>query len=180
MLYCRAAWVSYVAFRYDVDQPAMRIRLLAPLATASALLFAPAHAQFSTPSPDWARTKLPEPLPYDPSINPVPNWFEVRGGAWQLPLETVHHMVSLVDARLDSNKSFRGKTRAARYAIQFRGEAREERRIVRLAGTCSVDYTPARQLLVEFLIVKDGGECNFDAEYDPVEKRLSYFRYHGY
>ncbi|MCC2971874.1 hypothetical protein [Massilia sp. IC2-476] len=89
-------------------------------------------------------------------------------------------MVSLIDARLVSNKLFGDKARIAKYAIQFRGETREDRRVVRLAGACQVFDTPAWELSAQFMHVDDGGQCFFDAEYDPVEKRLSYFTYHGY
>ncbi len=157
----------------------MHLRLLAPLAAASALLCAPVHAQFFSPPPDWARVKTPESRVHDPSVSPVPHWFEVRRGSWQVPLETVQHMVSLIEARVGSNTFF-DKSRSAAYAIQFRGETRGDRQIVRIAGACSLGGFPAEELSAGFVRVFDGGKCNFDAEYDPLEKRLSAFQYHGY
>lgn len=157
----------------------MRLRSLALLA-AAALPCLQAHAQFYRPSPGSAREKPPGAAAYAPPVSPVPNWYLVRGGTWEVPLATVREMLPLVDAKIGSNKSFGDKARTAGYAIQFRGETRDGHPVVRLAGACSMETIPAWQLSSQFLNVQDGGTCFFDAEYDPESKRLSHFNYHGY
>lgn len=154
------------------------------LLLAAFLLAGPAHAapgaqDIRIAAPDWS-VRPPGAAAYLAPISPLPNWYEVRAGAWQVPLETVREIQALVEARIGANKLFGDKARIATYAIQFRGESRDGRRLVRLAGACNVHDTPRWQLSETFFNVNDGGKCYFDAEYDPLEKRLSRFDYHGY
>lgn len=154
--------------------------LFAALLLAGTAQAAPDVQDIRIAPPSWAASKPPGAAAYAPPISPLPNWYEVRVGAWQVPLETVREIWALVDARLSANKLFGNKARIATYAIQFRGEAKDGRRVVRLAGACDVHDTPPWQLSQTFFNVSDGGKCYFDAEYDPLEKRLSRFDYHGY
>lgn len=157
------------------------MRSIMMIAAAAILLAAPAHAQsFRIPSPAWAVNKSPEEPAYVLPASPVANWYEVRGGDWQLSLETVQEIRALIDARIGSNRHFSRPAGIAKYAIQFRGESRNGRPAVRLAGACRIYEVFLSQLTETFIDVHDGGECYFDAEYDPVEKRLRQFKYHGY
>ncbi|WP_036215968.1 hypothetical protein [Massilia sp. LC238] len=154
--------------------------LFAALLLAGPAQAAPDAQDIRIAPPSWAVSMPPGTAAYAPPVSPLPNWYEVRAGAWQVPLETVREIRALVDARLSANELFGNKARIATYAIQFRGEARDGRRVVRLAGACNVHDTPPWQLSETFFNVNDGGKCYFDAEYDPLEKRLSRFDYHGY
>lgn len=153
--------------------------MLSVVLLAGAVQAAPHARDIRIAAPDWA-IRPPGAAAYAPPISPLPNWYEVRAGAWQLPLETMREIRVLIDARLSANRLFGDKSRIATYAIQFRGEFRDGRRLVRLAGACNVHDTPPWQLSETFFNVNDGGKCYFDAEYDPLEKRLSRFDYHGY
>ena len=142
----------------------------------TALAASPLHAQHAaTVPPGWIQER---PVPKPPKVvGPMPHWYEVRGGSWQVSLETLRQIATRLKPELDGNAYFNKP--GAEYAIQFRGDSAGGRRIVRLFGTCSTNYIPDSMLTDDFMVIYDGGKCNFEAEYDPAEDRLS-FRYHGY
>lgn len=158
------------------EKTTMPFRMIPMLLACAACAPALVHAQATTPSrPDWIQDRLaPPPLP---PISPLPHWYEVRGGTWQVPLETVQHMASLFDAKLASNENFQ-RAGGDRF-FQFRGELLDNVRIIRLLGNCSQGSNSGASLSMAFLQIRDGGMCVFDAEYDPVQQRISYFRYYG-
>ncbi|WEF35240.1 hypothetical protein [Pseudoduganella chitinolytica] len=109
-----------------------------------------------------------------PAINPLPNWYEVRGGAWRVPADVVEEMASHIKAEAGSSVSPRLDT----YLIQYQGESAGSVRSVRLMGACRTDVRSDREFSERFYIVFDGGKCFFDATYDPEEKRFTSLKYH--
>lgn len=116
---------------------------------------------------------------YIPPINPIPHWYEVRGGSWPVPPDILQKMVKLVDAEIGRNKHFNPANPMSDYVVQFRGEQRNGRQIVRLAGGCRGFGENAWRLSERFDEVFDGGKCYFDAEYTPADGQFV-FSYHGY
>lgn len=147
--------------------------LLACAAVGSGSLHA---RQAGTEPPGWVQER---PVPKPPhAVGPMPHWYEVGGGAWQVPPEILQQIAARLKARLDANEYY--SKPGADYAIQFRGEFAGARRIVRLFGTCTSEYIPPSMLSDDFIVIRDGGECNFDAEYDAAEQAISTFKYYGY
>jgi hypothetical protein len=110
-----------------------------------------------------------------PAINPVPHWYEVRGGAWRVPAEMVADMAAGIQAEAGAAVRARLDT----YTIQYQGESAGNARTVRLMGACDTPGMQERALSDRFLVVDDGGKCFFDATYDPVQKRFMSLDYHG-
>lgn len=125
------------------------------------------HAQTSeNATPSWLSK---------PAINPLPHWFEVRGGAWRVPAADVEEMASRIKAEVDASLRARLDT----YIIQYQGESSGGAKLIRLMGACDIHGTSERDLSERFHIVFDGGKCFFDATYDPEEKRFTSLTYHG-
>jgi hypothetical protein len=115
---------------------------------------------------------------YIPPINPLPHWYEVRGGSWRVPLSTVQELRTLIEGEIARNKYFYPEGTAPGYAIQFRGETLEGAQVVRLAGACNGLGKWAWRLSEQFNRVEDGGKCYFEADFRLEDRRLR-FGYHG-
>lgn len=125
------------------------------------------HAQtLDNAFPSWA---------LKPAINPVPRWYEVRGGAWRVPADVVEEMATRIEIEVGSSV----RSRLDEYVIQYQGISSDGTRSVRLMGACDTHGTSERYLSEAFHVVFDGGKCYFDAAYDPDEKRFTSLRYHG-
>ena len=111
----------------------------------------------------------------DPAIDPLPDWYEVRGGAWRVPAGTVAHMA----AALDTEVAASSRARRDSYTMQYQGESSGAARSIRVMGGCDIVGIDKRTLSDHFRIVADGGTCFFDAIYDPDAKRFTSLRYHG-
>lgn len=116
---------------------------------------------------------------YIPPISPIPHWYEVRGGSWRVPLETLQELVKLVVAEVGRNPNFNPEEPTSDYVVQFRGEQRDGRRLVRLAGSCRGFAGNGWMLSERFNDVADGGKCYFEADYDPADRQFR-FSYHGH
>lgn len=110
-----------------------------------------------------------------PAINPLPNWYEVRGGAWRVPADVVDDMAARIKAEVGSSEN----PRLDSYVIQYQGKLAGSVRSVRLMGACQTHVKSDREFSEQFHIVFDGGRCYFDATYDPGGKRLTSFAYHA-
>jgi len=115
---------------------------------------------------------------YIPPISPFPNWYEVRAGSWRVPLATLHELRIRIDAEIGRNKYFQREGMAASYAIQFRGETLEGHQVVRLVGACNAGERSEWKLSEQFIQVRDGGKCYFEADY-RLQDRQFRLRYHG-
>jgi hypothetical protein len=136
-------------------------------------------------------------------------WHEVRGGGWQLAPAQVEAIRAQLQAAADASVQAKGGTRRAppleggvpyasgvmpgpsgkiptpiagpdlsAYFIQYRGKAQGDRRLVEVHGACTL-HGPAQRLDDEWLIVKDGGDCYFSAEYDLQAGRFLGFHFNG-
>ncbi len=146
------------------------------LLLACTSLATPVQAQDAGNAPPGWIQERPVPKPPQP-VSPMPRWYEVRGGAWQVPLETLQHIASTLEARLAGNKRF--DPLPPDHAIQFRGEIAAGVRIVRLFGYCSLGVIEPYSLSDAFLEVRDGGLCVFDADYDTAQGKISDFSYYA-
>ena len=115
------------------------------------------------------------PWALKPAINPVPHWYEVRGGAWRVPADVVEEMAARIEAEAGSSV----RARLHGYTIQYQGVSSDSARSVRLMGACDTHGVSERYLSEAFYQVFDGGKCFFDAAYDPEEKRFTSLKYHG-
>lgn len=115
---------------------------------------------------------------YIPPINPIPHWYEVRGGSWRVPLATVQELRLLIEGEIGRNKHFYPEGTVPRYAIQFRGETLDGRQVVRLVGACIAGENHEWKLSEQFIQMDDGGKCYFDADYRLDDRQLR-FGYHG-
>lgn len=116
---------------------------------------------------------------YIPPINPLPHWYEVRGGSWRVPLSTVQELHALIQGEIARNKYFNPEGTTPRYAIQFRGETLEGAQVVRLSGACNGLVGSAWWLSERFHQVADGGKCYFEADFRPGDRRFR-VSYHGH
>lgn len=141
------------------------------VAAGSAVLTAAAQ-RLDASGPDWIQEK---PVVKPSPVSPLPHWYEVRGGEWPLPLDTLHRLATLMEAQLADNPRFKGKNGRAAHAIQFRAEIDGGKRIVRLEGDCEPDDETRLRLSLQFQGIRGGGRCVFHAAYDPVADRLIRF-----
>jgi len=146
------------------------------LLLACASLSLPAQAQDAASFPPGWIHERPVPKPPQP-VSPMPHWYEVRGGDWQVPLETLRRIASVLKTRLAGNERF--DPLPPDHAIQFRGESVAGARIVRLFGYCSITSDEPYRLSHAFMEVRDGGLCVFDAAYEPAQDRISAFSYYA-
>ena len=145
-----------------------KTNILAFIAMTALACAGSSHAQtVENTSPSWLSK---------PAISPLPNWFEVRGGAWRVPAAEVEEMASRMKAEVDASL----RPRLDTYIIQYQGELSDGARSVRLMGACDIHGTSERALSERFHVVFDGGKCFFDATYDPEEKRFTSWTYHGH
>jgi hypothetical protein len=68
----------------------------------------------------------------------------------------------------------------ATYTVQYQGHLVDGKRLVRLAGACAAPGRTPDDLVRQWMVVFDGGDCFFDAEFDPVLTRFVSFSFHGY
>lgn len=109
-----------------------------------------------------------------PAINSLPNWYEVRGGAWRVP----KNMVEEMDLRIRDEMGS-APVEFNKYVIQYQGESSGASHSIRLSGACDTLGKNEREFSEKFHTVYDGGKCFFDAMYEPEKKQFSYFAYHG-
>ncbi len=143
---------------------------------AGASLVNAAHTQDGGNFPPGWIHERPVPKPPSP-VSPMPHWYEVRGGAWQVPLPTLRHIAAVLKARLAGNRHF--ATLTPDHAFQFRGEIVAGKRLVRLFGYCAIGVDGPSRLSDAFMEVRDGGQCVFDADYDPAQGRITAFSYYA-
>jgi hypothetical protein len=109
----------------------------------------------------------------------LPNWYEVAGGQWNVPMATVRDAASHVQEAADQAPwRPRGPRAVGDYRVQYQGAVKDGKKLVRLMGACRTDPgqgDPAAQWLVVF----DGGTCYYRAEYDPATKAFVYFAFNG-
>ena len=158
--------IADIFFYFEpTDVPPFKLKLLIVISSMTVLAYgSPGHAQrLENPGPSW----LPEP-----AINPLPNWYEVRGGAWPVPAAVVEEMAAGLKVEA-------GSSRLDKYIVQYQGEASGNVRSIRLMGACDTQGAKEWEFSERFHVVFDGGKCYFDATYDPEEKRITYLTYHG-
>jgi hypothetical protein len=107
------------------------------------------------------------------------NWYEVRGGSWQLGNDALAEIAGGLPAEASRHARLEPALPMSDYTVQYQGQVREGRRIVRLSGACRVFGKSANALRSEFLVVFDGGNCFFQATYDPVQRRFTEFGFNG-
>lgn len=142
-----------------------------PIVAIAALLLA-CHAPVRAQEQDGGN---PGWKPMTP-LNPLKRWFEVRGGAWQVPDAMLGEMAA--EMRKEAGAVVAAKLH--RYIVQYQGTLVNGVRAIRVAGACETLGTDEARLSQAFFIVHDGGKCFFDATYDPEEKRFTAFQFHGY
>ncbi|MFK3736603.1 hypothetical protein [Massilia sp. TN1-12] len=103
-------------------------------------------------------------------------WFEVRGGAWQVP----DAMLSEIAAEMRKEAGATVAPKLHTYIVQYQGMLTNGVRVIRVAGACETLGMDETRLSQAFLNVRDGGKCFFDATYDPDQRRFTAFHYHGY
>nr|WP_314547186.1 hypothetical protein [uncultured Massilia sp.] len=149
----------------------MVARARRPFIAIAALLLAclasvPAQAQDGA-GPAWTPTTAPILLK---------RWFEVRGGAWQVPDAMLGEMAA--EMRKEAGAKVAAKLHT--YIVQYQGKLEDGVRVIRVAGACETLGMDEARLSQAFLNVRDGGKCYFDATYDPEQRRFTEFRYHGF
>jgi hypothetical protein len=107
------------------------------------------------------------------------NWYEVRGGNWQLQNDLLADIFAGFPAEAARHAYPAIARPLADYTVQYRGQMKEGRRVVSLSGVCSVLGKSADELRAEFLIVFDGGNCFFHATYDLSLRRFTEFSFNG-
>ncbi|MDN4055486.1 hypothetical protein QPK32_20675 [Massilia sp. YIM B02763] len=110
------------------------------------------------------------------ALNPLRRWFEVQGGAWQVP----DAMLGDMAAEMRKEAGAQVAPKLHRYIVQYQGTVAQGVRAIRVSGACTISGVDEARLSQEFIIVHDGGKCFFDATYDPEGRRFTAFHYHGY
>jgi hypothetical protein len=114
------------------------------------------------------------------SAQDVSRWHEVSGGAWQVSPLVVVRIAPLLQAA--ANQEYEDKNIQApnleSYTIQYQGTESGLKRVVSILGACEV-RVPSDLLTRQWYQVFDGGECFFEATYDPESKKLTEFFFHG-
>ena len=138
------------------------------LASLSIFLAAGVNAQVP-------RSLMPELADYLPPINPLPNWYEVRGARWEVPVDVLVEIAMRTERELGTGRSIISNG----YTMQYQGQLQHEDRTVKLMGACRRDgWTPA-MLSHQFLEMLGGGECYFNATYDMKSKDFTHFSYNA-
>jgi hypothetical protein len=146
---------------------AVYVVLLAVLVSASSHAGA-AQAQDATPSAT------------SPAASPG-NWHEVRGGAWAVPPYLLAEMAGMIQAEASRRQRLEKVRPMDAYTVQYQGRMKDGERSIRLAGACSIlPGVTADDLKAHFYRMSDGGNCFFDAIYDPARHRFTSFSFHGY
>lgn len=112
----------------------------------------------------------------------LPQWHQVRGGRWEVPIEVAMDAANAIKASAIDivPKNRRPMRDVAGYTVQYQGVLEEGARLVRLSGACSLWGRTPEQLRADWLVVADGGDCYYDAIYDPAVKRITAIRAHGH
>jgi len=163
------SWLLLAFFSHfePTDMSIFKCNLLVTISMVVLACGSSGHAQtLENPSPTWLLKS---------AINPLPNWYEVRGGAWRVSEDVVEEMASRIEAEVDSSV----RPRLDTYIIQYQGELSGSARSIRLMGACNIGRAGELDFSARFYIVSDGGECFFDAIYDPKGKRFTSLTYHG-
>lgn len=107
------------------------------------------------------------------------NWVEVSGGNWQPDSALLVEIANAVRSEVVHAPPSGTMRNADDYTVQYQGQLQGERRLVRLAGACETHGRTPSQLKEAFVVIFDGGNCYFDATYDPGLRRFTAFAYHG-
>jgi hypothetical protein len=109
------------------------------------------------------------------------NWHEVRGGAWPVASGVVVEMAGTLQAEASRHQRLEIVRPLDSYIVQYQGQMKDGKRSIRLAGACSIlPGVTANDLEARFYQVFDGGNCFFDATYDPSGHSYTAFSFHGY
>ena len=109
------------------------------------------------------------------------NWHEVSGGAWAVPTDLLVEMAGTLQAEASRHQRLENVRPMDAYTVQYQGQMKEGERSIRLAGACSIlPGVTANDLKAHFYRMSDGGNCFFDAIYDPARHRFTSFSFHGY
>jgi hypothetical protein len=109
-------------------------------------------------------------------------WYEVSGGAWLVPEATVKEMRGSLQRSADQSHKGNGKKLVRSLSsdtVQYQGLVNEERKQVLLRGSCTVKEKSSATLASEWNLVLDGGNCYYEAVYDPLRKRFISFQFNG-
>jgi hypothetical protein len=108
------------------------------------------------------------------------NWHEVRGGAWPVPAEVVAEMAGAIEAEAGRHRRPETVRPMNGYIMQYQGQTNDGKRSIQVSGACRMPPgTTADDLSARFHIVFDGGNCYFDATYDPSRHGFTQFSFHG-
>jgi hypothetical protein len=109
------------------------------------------------------------------------SWHEVRGGAWAVPSDLLVEMAGTLQAEASRHQRLEKVRPMDAYTVQYQGQMKEGERSIRLAGACHIlPGVTADDLKAHFYRMSDGGNCFFDAIYDPARHRFTSFSFHGY
>ncbi len=112
----------------------------------------------------------------------LPNWYQVIGGKWDVPLEVAMDAAAAIKASAIDNapRNRRPMRDISAYTVQYQGVVVDGARLVRLSGACSLWGRTPESLRDGWLVIADGGDCYYDATYDPASKRITSIRAHGH
>jgi hypothetical protein len=110
-------------------------------------------------------------------------WHEVRGGTWKVDRALWEEMKAQIQAAANPTQHGVEKVHTrdvSDFYVQLQGLSENGRSIVRLSGACSLLGDDAVESLDRaWYEVYDGGDCFFDALFDPASKRLVRFGFNG-
>lgn len=109
----------------------------------------------------------------------LPNWYEVAGGQWHVPADTVAEAASHVQEAADHAPWSRSVLpQIGQYRVQYQGAIKDGKKLVRMTGACRTSPGEGDPT-VRWLVVYDGGQCYYRAEYDPASNTFVYFAFNG-
>jgi hypothetical protein len=98
-------------------------------------------------------------------------WIEVSGGAWRpvsLPFADIENSLRPLVVAAAGDRG--GLPEWSAYTFQYQGRHTSSgRKFVYMNAFCDA---PERHSLTEWVQVKDGGACFFNAKYDPESRRV--------
>jgi hypothetical protein len=108
-------------------------------------------------------------------------WHEVNGGQWRVPTSVAQEIAQHVQdaANKEGQSRYKRAPNLRDYHVQFQGISSGKSRQVKLAGACQVNGATSAMLTRAWLIVHDGGDCYFEAIYDPATKKFLRFMFNG-
>lgn len=112
----------------------------------------------------------------------LPQWYQVSGGKWEVPIEVAMDAAAAVKAAAIDivPKNRRPMRDISTYTVQYQGIVVDGARLVRLSGACSVNGRTPESLRAAWMVILDGGDCYYDATYNPAAKRITSIHAHGY